>query len=489
MSDQKRQHPIMIPLGAVRSLLYLLPPLVIVMIQNIGNTDSRWTLVTFAIFAAVSLAIILPYQMLNWAFYTYRYESGYLHIKSGVVFKKERSIKQERVQTVNIRTGILQRLLGLASLHVETAGGGMESELSLTAVTIDEARKIKETLESSAHKLEKEKETAETGEEKVANEAASGSEAETFEEVYRISSPELFLAGATSGRFLLLFSLIAAVFSQVMPFIPETFWENMIEQVTSTAAATVVLVLIVLLLFSWFISALAFMIQNANFTVRRQKESLQVSWGLIEQKQLTLKLHRLQALGIHEGVLRQLTGRCALIAEVAGGGSREQNYVTVLFPLLRSTEVANFLVRILPEYQLPRTIVPLPLRARRRYIFRALLTTLPVIIPLQWAPYGWIAFILVIPAYFWGLSRYNAGGTVIEDLQLTLRFRFINRYKILVRRNYIQALEVSSNPLQRWWNLRTVQASVLSSPAGKSFKVTDLDIKEARNLWKWYSRS
>jgi len=39
MSDMKRQHPVMIPLGAIRGLFYIIPPLAIVLIQNIGAED------------------------------------------------------------------------------------------------------------------------------------------------------------------------------------------------------------------------------------------------------------------------------------------------------------------------------------------------------------------------------------------------------------------------------------------------------------------
>ncbi len=66
-----------------------------------------------------------------------------------MIIKKERSIKQERAQTVNISRRIIQLLFGLASLQVETAGAGGESEFNLTAVAYDEAMQIKESLEGS----------------------------------------------------------------------------------------------------------------------------------------------------------------------------------------------------------------------------------------------------------------------------------------------------------------------------------------------------
>lgn len=506
----------MIPLASLKSLLIFLAPIVLVLLQNPGDGNLARNLLILAGSAVALLVVILPLQVLSWAFYTYRYEAGYLHIKSGVIFKKERSIKRERVQTVNIRRGIFQRLLGLASLQVETAGGGSESELSLTAVTLEEAYNIKESLEGPAVENDlapeenAEKAAGEIGDEGVVREEKEtapraglkalidtalkpgeqtrAGEDNQAEATYRITIPELFIAGATSGGFFVLFSVTGLIFSQALPFIPDAFWEHLLDRVTSTAAGTVVLVVLVLLFLSWLISSLAFMVQYANFTLQRRQDRLQVTWGLIEQKQLTLNLNRLQALVVHEGILRQPFGRCALVAEVAGGGSREQNYITLLFPLLRTDELSHFLARILPEYRLPDTFVPLPGRALRRYMFRAAAPLLLIIVPLQWIPYGWLSISLLILALFWGYSRYRAGATFLDDKQMTMKFRFVNRFRVLMLRNCIQAFQVSANPFQRWRDLRTARAWVLSSPSGKAFQVADIDIEEARHLWNWYSR-
>jgi len=493
MFETKRQHPAMIILETLHSLKYALLPLFLMFLS--GLTEGEY-LRSVAIFLGLSIAFFLGflvYQVPKWAFYTYRLEADYLHIKAGFVFKKERSIKRERVQTVNIRTGIVQRLLGLATLEVETAGGGHESELSLTAVHLEEARRIKGQLEG------RQEETKESRGKELVGTPTGEKEFNAFErsrlegskeDVYRASFSELFLAGATSGGFLVLFSIITAVFSQFYPMFPDAFWEYLLDQVTSTTAATVVLVVLVLLLLSWLISSLGFMIKYANFTLIRREDHLQVSWGLIEQKQLALNLHRLQAISIEEGIFRQPLGRCALTVEVAGGGSRDENYVTMLFPLLHCSELNKFLARVLPEYHLPETIQPLPGRSRRRYIFRSTVPVLLAVSALQLAPwpYLWWGFLLLVPAFFLGLSRYYAGGTAIEGGQLTFRYRNLSRYRVLMQRKHLQALEVNSNPFQRWWRLRSVRASVLSSPYGKTFQVTDVDQDEASRLWKWYSR-
>jgi len=146
------------------------------------------------------------------------------------------------------------------------------------------------------------------------------------------------------------------------------------------------------------------------------------------------------------------------------------------------------LCAILPEYRLPDNYTPLPRRALRRYIFRAMAPIALLTIALQWLPYGWLAFFLLPLSFFWGLSRYRAGGMTIEDHQLTFRFRFINRYRAVMKRKNIQALQVGSNPLQRWQGLKTIRAWVLSSTEEKQFQLVDVESADAKKLWSWYSR-
>jgi len=540
MYEQKRQHPLMILVSTLKGAANILLPLLLVSFGNVVGGDLTRGLFTFLIGAAAVMAISAIYFALSWAFYTYRYEEGYLHIKAGILLKKERSIKKERVQTVNIVRGILHRIFGLASVQVETAGGAAESELKLTAVTWEEARRIKDNLESpdtsesrassqgpsdsrstpdpEALDPRQSQTTAAPGRENLRDSqkgapaatatgstptaatstpaastpatstATPGAAPAAGTSAYRVPFSELFIAGATSGGFLLLFALLGAAFSQLYPYIPETFWEFMLEQVTSTALATIVLLVFAILLISWLISNIIFMVQYADFTLQRSESRMQVTWGLIEQKQLTLQLYRLQAITIVETLLRQPFGMAHLTAEIAGGGSQEQEYVTILYPLLRRKNLREFLGDILPEYRLPESMNGLPPRSRKRYLLRALLVTLILVVPLQWLPYGWLGFILLIPAAILGEMRYRDAGTSLDGNQLALRFRDFQRSQVLMHKNHIQSLEISANPFQRWSGLCTIRASVLSSPQGKAFAVTDVDLEEARRIWQWYSR-
>ncbi|MFP4655046.1 MAG: PH domain-containing protein [Methanohalobium sp.] len=483
MSEYKHQHPVMIILDTIKSIIYAIPPLFFFALSTRGEL-SGVNISYFLWIAVIFFVLLILYSAAKWYFYTYQYKDGYLNIRRGLLFKKERSIKRERVQTVNIRTNILLKLLGVASVQVKTAGSGVESELTLNAVTIEETQNIKGYLETQPIQKYHDEYQAEI----------EHGEKEAKVNSYHISPWNLFLAGATSGRFMLLFSVIAAVFSQIYPYIPDAYLRFVLEQIIPETGVNVILLamlLLGLLLLSWAISTLVFMVRYANFTITRQDDDFRISWGVIEQKEYNLNLNRVQALSVQDGLLRQPFGLCSISAEVAGGSSEKQDYITRLYPLLHFSELSKFLEDIFPEYSMPEEedMQLLPIRSRKRYVIRSSIPVLVLVLLLQLLPHGWVSLLLLPPAILLGLSRYNAGRTAILDKQLTFRYRNINRYHVFVLKNHIQSLQISSNPFQRRSDLGTVRVSVLSSPAGKDFKIADVDNMENKKIWRWFSRS
>lgn len=467
MSSYEHQHPAQILFASLKHLSSFLPPMALFALIRITEQGTR--ILFLFLLATLGLFVLLTlYNILGWRFFTYRYEAGYLHMRWGIFLKKERSIREERVQTINIRQGPLQRLFALVTLQVETAGGTEMSEVQLTAIPLPRAQDIKTALKSET-------------------EISSGTGEEGTE--FRLSPGQLFLAGATSGNFFLLFSGLSLVFSQLIPIIPNSFWDLLFHTLTSTSLAAILLLILGLLFLSWLLSTLVFMVRNALFTIRRRDEELHISWGLITRKEVLLKLHRIQAIKITQGLLRQPFGFSTLTAEVAGGGTQNQNYKSVLAPLLREEQISWFLQHFLPEFHTALTPKPLPKRAHSRYLIRSTAPLVLIAIPLLFVPYGSLFLLLLPLALLYGHWRYKAGGLGLEGDQVVLRYRFLAQHQVLMPRSHIQSLQIQTNPLQRWKHLSSVRAHILSSPAATSFSLKDVDNGEVAKLWHWYSRS
>ena len=76
----------------------------------------------------VGAVVLLAWTTLEWLRSTYRVEGGALRLEEGVLARKLRVIPFDRIQQVDLVRKPLHRLLGVATLRVETAGGGGAAE-------------------------------------------------------------------------------------------------------------------------------------------------------------------------------------------------------------------------------------------------------------------------------------------------------------------------------------------------------------------------
>ncbi len=77
--------------------------------------------VWFLLAAAVLVGLV--YGFVSWWFTTYRVEGGDLYVETGVLFRRSRRVHLARLQAVDVVRPLVARLLGLAELRLEVAGG------------------------------------------------------------------------------------------------------------------------------------------------------------------------------------------------------------------------------------------------------------------------------------------------------------------------------------------------------------------------------
>ena len=89
--------------------------------------DFNDILFDFLIFATIIYLIIFVicrlWAGLYWKNYSFKLQQDRIVIKRGVIGKRTANIPYERIQNVNEWRGILDRIFGLYTLRIETAGG------------------------------------------------------------------------------------------------------------------------------------------------------------------------------------------------------------------------------------------------------------------------------------------------------------------------------------------------------------------------------
>src|SRR5918995_2313767 len=90
--------------------------------------------------------VLLAWSTIEWLRRTYELEGGALRLEEGVLARKPRSVPFDRIQQVDLVRKPLHRLLGVATLRVETAGGGSAAEVDLDVVSLAEAQALRASL-------------------------------------------------------------------------------------------------------------------------------------------------------------------------------------------------------------------------------------------------------------------------------------------------------------------------------------------------------
>lgn len=396
-------------------------------------------------------------------------------MSQGVLQKNERTIPLEHVQSVDTVQGIIQRLFRVVEVRIETAGGGMtESDASLSALDRDAATLLRQELEGyRAEAVEEEEEAGPNV-------------------LRRLGTKDLLVAGATSGQIGVTLSLVAIGSQFFDNFVSERLFERVYESLAPGSVLGVALIVLAVGLFAWLLAIGGTILSYAGFTLSREGDFLYIKRGLLEKREATIPLARIQAVRIVEGVLRQPFGLALLRVESAGYGAGTEDVAvsTTIFPLLPRREAVELLKEAAPEFAVEPELRPLPRRSLRRYVFRSTIVVLLISVAagvqlafiLDSVLAGFAFLPLVLPAVLYGLLRYRDSGWEVVDDRLVARSRSLGRVTSIAPRRRLQSRSVVRSPFQRRARLATFRVRVASSGGGTEINVVDLESTSAFGL-------
>lgn len=417
------------------------------------------------------LVITIVIGVLTWLRFTYEVTDDELHIKQGILVRKDRYISKNRIQSIDLTQGIFHRPFGLTRVDIETAGSDKDVDASLSAVHLSEGRRVKNELKG----------LVETGETKT--------EAEKQYPKRTITNRSLFIAGATSGSIGIIIGLFGLLFSQLENMIPDYVYEVGAEWLLAQAIITLVVLAIFIVVFLWLLGILGTFIKYGSFQITRFDDELLITRGLLEKKQMTIPLKRIQAVGIEEGLTRQPFGLATVYVVIAGGEiGKTADQHTLLFPILKKRDISAFLGEILPEYNhIPDEFHRPPKRAIPYYIVRSI--TLPVLavigsylfIPLLWVYIAIFAGAMFILGYF----CYRDAGYTIKGRQLMVQMRRFSKETLIIPHNRVQSVDFKKHFLHRKQGLAQAKVSILSKLAGRHLWVKELEQHHVKRISDW----
>lgn len=465
MRMYKRQHPITILLGI--RIAGLLPFIFLVLFRS--DENEPWYLFYFVLLFLLTIMAI--FSAVKWYFKVYWVENNILHIKHGVFVKKESYLNKDRVQNISTSSNVIYQLLGLTKLNIEVAGGGSEPEVMLAGIKEDEVKELMAL-------LHKERSI-------VSEEAPAEEESKT---IYQLTTKEILFASITSGRFGLVFSGLLLIYSEFNEFLPKWLINKVEAYVMDNGVYELIVMAVILMAISWVVSTAGYALKYANFKIERKGNEIRIVQGLFERKEFVLKLHRIQAITVKEGILRQPFGYCSVEVEVIQSIESAGNEV-MLHPFMKKKDVQQLLTYLQLPYEMEEAIVHLPKAALRRYVIMGWITSAVLAVPIVGASIYFkqhtalftlipLCIVFTILAY----ARYTSSGYVMRENQLTMVYRGLAKYTGMMRRRHVQAVGYNQSYFQRKDELCTTPVAV----AGCGYEVKHMRKQDALRIYNWY---
>ena len=467
----QRLHPATILINLFEFVRQFVVAIIFVAFSSAGRDDATFEIIMAGLGGFGVLASVYRYMLTGYAI-----ERGTLTVRRGGLWKQERSIPLDRIQNVTIKRSLLERLLGVCSVVVETAAG-LQSEAQLSSLSQDDAESLRTRLLSLVS-------------------TEKGPSFELPPALYMLTNRELITAGALQNRALWL--LVSAIgFLQIG--VSSDMLADVIKKGQSFhlgpggwVAATAVLFVV-----GWGVSIVSTAIKYGGFRIDRYEKGLRMHYGLLGQTEVLLPLKRVQALSVVRPLLYRWFGYAEVRAEALG--SFDEKLPTggvTLSPIVHSTRVNRLvgfvyagrqvtditwrmiskkaIVRFALQNLVALAFPLLILGALYKPVYRSVLRMPPLPI---WM-WGVLACGVVAFAIVMAVQSYRRSGWQIDNEFLMVKSGVFKLTVELIPRANVQWCELTSTWLMRRANIAVVGAST----ATRTHDLPPIDLPDAEWL-------
>jgi putative membrane protein len=452
------------PLTILVELVRMIGRFIYVFIFVLFARGSSTEYFEIAVAGLVVFAALLRYLSTSYAIH-----EGHLIVKTGILVRNQRTIPLSAIQNINVMKGVVHRMLGLVDLKIETAAGAT-AEAQLSALSVAEAEALKLELTRGVRR------------EEIAPESVPKTVGRT---IYRISTKELLLAGATENRWLAIVGTVSGLFF-VFPDQIESFFSNIVPSLEGNWVAMAAVAL-VLFFVGWVFSIVAAIFTYGNFEVNLHEGKVRRHYGLLNQVESVVPLPRIQVLRTSESVFQRWLRLCKLYVETAGSFEKQDlGGSALLSPLVESQRVPEIARLVLPGRPLSEVEWNRVSRKTVRIFFQKSVTVFLVLVSFTAVYFGWQAYWAMVPLVLWSLAaawlHYKTTGYDERLNMLASRRGVLSRRSMYVPTEKVQSVSVRQSPLQRRLGVATVGIQTAALGAAGSGSVVDLPVDVANEL-------
>ncbi len=269
---------------------------------------------------AVVLALLLVHTVLYYLNFFFYVSNNEFVLKKGYLRKKVLAIPLDRIQSVNTKQNLIQQLLNVVSLEIDTAGS-VGKELKIHALE----KSFANQLQLKLHSGKSEASTNENAEPPTRENAGE-------KLILKLTPTDLFRIGISENH--LRTALIIIVFGfQIFQRIEDLFKERAEEYsnefvgfMSNSGWAIFIFMMLFFLVVSILFSLFRTAIKYFDFKLLRKDETYRIESGLINKRNVIIPYSKIQQLNWETSPLKKLFGiyRLTFKQAVSGQNRREK---------------------------------------------------------------------------------------------------------------------------------------------------------------------
>lgn len=522
--------------GAVSGLGVAFGVSLVAIVRTVGGNVAKDLPGVIAIASAI-VALSVVSSVITWRTRTWELTDAGIMLRSGLVTSKQLQVPYEHIHTVNMSSNLVERVLGLMTLDLDTGAASSEGE----------ATRIRGLQAGMAEALREElfrRKAAMLADQGLDARAAADASAEADDGAsptapaplpdacYTLTTAQLVFAALTEARVVAQAAAFLILIVQGINLLQESALVNLSDVAGDIAVlpvallvGAVALLLALALVVGFAVSFVMSLIGFAGYRAERAGGRISVERGLLSRTSHTVALERIQSISIRQGIIRQLIGYAEVRASVVGAiGSSDETSTAdgvVLHPFIRLTEVDAFLASIAPDFSVVKTgrvcfdssseeleeigLVRLPRAAARRLAFRTAMKSLALAVALAGA--GVFLAHVLLAGESWSMVRLTIGALLVVMgvavvarmiLSAVLRYRDsrighdrtrlvmvvggVKRRTEMVLRARLQHATASASPFQRMVQVTTFMTR---TAATGDLVLRDVSAADADALLAW----
>lgn len=522
--------------GAVSGLGVAFGVSLVAIVRTVGGNVAKDLPGVIAIASAI-VALSVVSSVITWRTRTWELTDAGIMLRSGLVTSKQLQVPYEHIHTVNMSSNLVERVLGLMTLDLDTGAASSEGEAtSIRGLQAGMAEALREELFRRKAAMLADQGLDARAAADASAEADDGASptapAPSPDACYTLTTAQLVFAALTEARVVAQAAAFLILIVQGINLLQESALVNLSDVAGDIAVlpvallvGAVALLLALALVVGFAVSFVMSLIGFAGYRAERAGGRISVERGLLSRTSHTVALERIQSISIRQGIIRQLIGYAEVRASVVGAiGSSDETSTAdgvVLHPFIRLTEVDAFLASIAPDFSVVKTgrvcfdssseeleeigLVRLPRAAARRLAFRTAMKSLALAVALAGA--GVFLAHVLLAGESWSMVRLTIGALLVVMgvavvarmiLSAVLRYRDsrighdrarlvmvvggVKRRTEVVLRARLQHATASASPFQR----RVQVATFMTRTAATSDLVLrDVSAADADALLAW----